>query len=80
MVERKKIAGGGGETGAGARGIGEEEGGPSLAQFTFHRVFIFLPFHYLRALDRLFVIVFIVCAAVACLLLLLLFLLLLLLY
>ena len=38
---RKKIAGGGVETGAGARGIGEEGRGresvsPSLAQFTFH--------------------------------------------
>ena len=51
MVDRKNIVGGGGETGAGARGIGGDRS--SLARFTFHRAFIFLPFHYLRAWNRL---------------------------
>ena len=48
-----RIAGRGGETGAGARGTGEEGiPRPSPARFTFHRGFIFLLFHYLRAWNR----------------------------
>ena len=63
MVERKKIAGkGGGDWGGNSgdwwRGkLSLLPSSPisslSLAQFTFHRGFIFLPFHYLRAWNRL---------------------------
>ena len=48
MVERKKIAGGGGETGAGARGIPC----PSLARSTFHRVFSFSSFPLSESLEQ----------------------------